>query len=82
MAKARTAVQNTIQTASSKIDDINGVTFMYVVNTIKIVNKKQDKTMIIEKAHIKQFDDVRLFYHSFIDGMQNRKSKSDTTRCS
>lgn len=55
---------------------------MYVVNTIKIVNKKQDKTMIIEKAHVKQFEDVRLFYHSLIDGMQNRKSKSDTTRCS
>lgn len=35
MAKARTAVQNTIQTTSSKIDDINGGTFMYVVNTIK-----------------------------------------------
>ena len=35
MAKARTAVQNTVQTASSKIDDINSGTFMYVVNTIQ-----------------------------------------------
>ena len=28
--------------------------------------------MIIEKAQVKQFEDVRLFYHSLIDGMQNR----------
>jgi len=40
MAKARSAVQNTVQTASSKFDDRNGGTFMYVVNTIKIVNGK------------------------------------------
>lgn len=29
--------------------------------------------MIIEKAHIKQFEDVRLFYHFLIDGMQDSK---------
>lgn len=29
--------------------------------------------MIIEKAHIKQFEDVRFFYHSLIDGMQDSK---------
>ena len=40
---------------------------------------KRDKAMIIEKAHLKQFKDVRLFYHYLIDGMQNRKSKSDTS---
>lgn len=34
---------------------------------------KKDTTMIIEKAHIKQFEDIRLFYHSLIDGMIDSK---------
>lgn len=34
---------------------------------------KRDKAMIVEKAYIKQFEDVRSFYHSLIDGMQDRK---------
>ena len=33
---------------------------------------KWDKIMIIDKVQIEQFEDVRLFYHSLIDGMQNR----------
>ena len=34
--------------------------------------------MIIEKAQVKQFEDVRLFYHSLIDGMQNRIIKKQS----
>jgi len=33
---------------------------------------KRDKIMIIDKVRIEQFGDVRLFYHSLIDGMQSR----------
>ena len=34
---------------------------------------KRDKIMIIDKVRIEQFEDVRLFYHSLIDGIQDSK---------
>jgi len=34
--------------------------------------------VIIEKAGFEQFEDVRSFYHSLIDGMQNRIIKKQS----